>query len=47
MEKTGNSDFIVSKQNGKLMLRLPGGDIIEYDLRFGYMELAEGESVSL
>ena len=45
MEKTGNADFIISNKGGRLIMRLPGGEIVNYDERFGPIELAEGESV--
>lgn len=45
MEKTADYEYRVYKQDGKLLLRLPGGEVIPYDNRFADCPpLAEGES---
>ena len=46
MEKTGNYEFVIYKENGVLKLRHPGGLITSYDNRFGdYSFINEGEQV--
>ena len=44
MEKYGNSETRVWRENDKLMMQLPGGDtILPYDERFGNLDaLPEG-----
>jgi len=44
MEKTGDYEIHVYKQNGILLMRLPGGQTVPYDGRFGYPPLNEGDS---
>lgn len=45
MDKYSDDQFTVSKQEGKLKLRLPGGQVIDYDNRFPDLpHLNEGES---
>ena len=44
MEKTGDYEINVYKQEGILLMRLPGGQTVPYDGRFGYPPLNEGES---
>ena len=34
MEKSAEYQYMVYKQEGKLLLRLPGGEVIPYDNRF-------------
>lgn len=46
MEKTGNYEYVVYKENNNLKLRHPGGLITNYDGRFGdYSYLNEGQQV--
>jgi len=45
MEKTGDNQYVVTKIEGKLILRLPGGQEIPYDYRFpNCPPLSEGGS---
>ena len=39
MEKTGDNEYRVFWQNELPLMRLPGGEIIPYDGRFGIVEL--------
>lgn len=46
MEKSAEFQFKVFRQNGELLLRLPGGSEISYDHRFGNLEstiITEGD----
>lgn len=46
MEKTGDYEIQVFKQDGKLMMRLPGGQVVPYDHRFpDPPPLSEGDSI--
>lgn len=38
MEKSAEFQIKVFKQDGKLLMRLPGGEEIPYDHRFGNLE---------
>ena len=44
MEKTGSYETTVYKEDGKLMMRLPGVASKTYDNRFGSLSLEEGET---
>ena len=46
MEKTGNAGFVVYNEGGEIKMRLPGGEVIGYDGRFGdyFNSLSEGET---
>ena len=45
MEKLGNYEYMVYKQDGKVYLCLPGGNTILYDNRFSDCPvLSEGQS---
>lgn len=44
MEKTGSFETVVYKEDGKLMMRLPGGEIKVYDNRFhNHLPIKEGD----
>jgi len=47
MEKTGSFEDVVFKEDGKLKIRLAGGEIIPYDNRFPQVTLKEGESLTV
>lgn len=38
MEKSAEFQIKVFKQDGKLLMRLPGGEEIPYDFRFGELD---------
>ena len=43
MDKYSDDQYDIFKEEGILKLRLPGGQVIKYDGRFGMPELSEGE----
>lgn len=43
IEKTGSYETTVYKEDGKLMMRLPGVAPQPYDNRFGSLSLEEGD----
>ena len=45
MEKYADDQYVVTKREGKLILRMPGGEEIPYDGRLGNISISEGESV--